>query len=123
MVDDKSIMDQVHEYENLVVDVLSEGQEPEWLRNLVGDMPLWGSSIPVSLYCDSQAAITIATNYAYKDKRRHICIRHSIVKELLKNEIISLEHVTSKRNLANPLTKGLTRRVILKASRAMVLNP
>ncbi|KAL0385036.1 UNVERIFIED_CONTAM: Retrovirus-related Pol polyprotein from transposon TNT 1-94 [Sesamum radiatum] len=52
------------------------GQEAEWLRNLVGDVPLWGSSVPVSLHCDSQAAIGIAKNYAYNGKRRHIRIRH-----------------------------------------------
>ncbi|KAL0367520.1 UNVERIFIED_CONTAM: hypothetical protein Sradi_3642100 [Sesamum radiatum] len=84
---------------------------------------MWGSSIPVSLYCDSQAAIGIAKNYAYSGKRRHIRIRHSAVKELLKNGIISLEYVRSERNLADPLTKGLTRRVILETSRAMGLNP
>ncbi|KAL0441936.1 UNVERIFIED_CONTAM: Retrovirus-related Pol polyprotein from transposon TNT 1-94 [Sesamum radiatum] len=98
-------------------------QEAEWLRNLVGDMPMWGSSVPVSIHCDSQAAIGIAKNYAYNGKRRHICIRHGAVKELLKNGIISLEYVRSERNLADPLTKGLTRRIILETSRAMGLNP
>ncbi|KAL0322768.1 UNVERIFIED_CONTAM: Retrovirus-related Pol polyprotein from transposon TNT 1-94 [Sesamum angustifolium] len=98
-------------------------QEAEWLRNLVGDMPMWGSSVPVSIHCDSQAAIGIAKNYAYNGKRRHIRIRHGAVKELLKNGIISLEYVRSERNLADPLTKGLTRRIILETSRAMGLNP
>ncbi|KAL0332841.1 UNVERIFIED_CONTAM: Retrovirus-related Pol polyprotein from transposon TNT 1-94 [Sesamum calycinum] len=99
------------------------GQEAEWLRKLVGDMPMWGSSVPVSIHCDSQAAIGIAKNYAYNGKRRHIHIRHGAVKELLKNGIISLEYVRSERNLADPLTKGLTRRNILETSRAMGLNP
>ncbi|KAL0309389.1 UNVERIFIED_CONTAM: Retrovirus-related Pol polyprotein from transposon TNT 1-94 [Sesamum radiatum] len=84
------------------------GQEAEWLRNLVGDMPMWGSSIPVSIHCDSQAAIEwsgIAKNYAYNGKRRHIRIRHGAIKELLKNGIIFLEYVRSERNLADPLTK------------------
>ncbi|KAL0314019.1 UNVERIFIED_CONTAM: Retrovirus-related Pol polyprotein from transposon TNT 1-94 [Sesamum angustifolium] len=36
------------------------GQEAEWLRNLVGNIPLWGSTVAVSLHCDSQAAIGIA---------------------------------------------------------------
>ncbi|KAL0463607.1 UNVERIFIED_CONTAM: Retrovirus-related Pol polyprotein from transposon TNT 1-94 [Sesamum latifolium] len=45
------------------------GQETEWLRNLVGDVPLWGSFVPVSLHCDSQAAIEIAKNYAYNSKK------------------------------------------------------
>ncbi|KAK4391846.1 Retrovirus-related Pol polyprotein from transposon TNT 1-94 [Sesamum angolense] len=53
------------------------GQEAEWLRNLIGDIPLWGSTAPVSLHCDSQAAIGIAKNYAYNGKRRHIRLKHS----------------------------------------------
>ncbi|KAL0392700.1 UNVERIFIED_CONTAM: Retrovirus-related Pol polyprotein from transposon TNT 1-94 [Sesamum radiatum] len=44
------------------------GQETEWLRNLLGNVPLWGSSAPVSLHCDSQAVIGIAKNYAYNGK-------------------------------------------------------
>ncbi|KAK4407972.1 hypothetical protein Sango_0378200 [Sesamum angolense] len=98
------------------------GQEIGCLRNLVGDMPMWGSSIPI-MHCDSLAAIGIAKNYAYNSKRRHIRIRHDVVKELLKNGIFSLEYVRSERNLADPFTKGLTRRVILETSRAMELNP
>ncbi|KAL2232754.1 UNVERIFIED_CONTAM: hypothetical protein Sindi_1455400 [Sesamum indicum] len=97
------------------------GQEAEWLRNLLGDVPLWGSTVPVSLHYDSQAAIGIAKNYAYNGKRRHIRIRHEAVKELLKNGIISLDYVRS--NLVDPLTKGLTRRIIFKSSRAMGLKP
>ncbi|KAL0451679.1 UNVERIFIED_CONTAM: Retrovirus-related Pol polyprotein from transposon TNT 1-94 [Sesamum latifolium] len=99
------------------------GQEAEWLRNLAGDVPLWGSSVPVSLHCDSQATIEIAKNYTYNGKRRHIRIRHGAVKELLKGGIIFLEYVRSERNLANPLTKGLTRRIVLETSRAMGLKP
>ncbi|KAL0342906.1 UNVERIFIED_CONTAM: Retrovirus-related Pol polyprotein from transposon TNT 1-94, partial [Sesamum angustifolium] len=99
------------------------GQEAEWLRNLVGDMPMWGPSVPVSIHCDSQAAIGIAKNYAYNGKRRHIRIRHGAVKELLKNGIISLEYVRSERNLADLPTERLTRRIILEISRAMGLNP
>ncbi|KAL0337756.1 UNVERIFIED_CONTAM: hypothetical protein Scaly_2050700 [Sesamum calycinum] len=65
------------------------------------DIAYSGSSIPISLHCDSQAAIGIAKNYAYNGKRRHICIRHGAVKEILKNGIISLEYVRSKRNLTD----------------------
>ncbi|KAL2232448.1 UNVERIFIED_CONTAM: hypothetical protein Sindi_1424800 [Sesamum indicum] len=98
------------------------GQEAEWLRNLLGDVPLWGSTVLVSLLCDSQAAIGIAKNYAYNGKRIHIRIRHEAVKEFLKNGIITLDYVKSERNLAVPLTKGLTRRIIFEFSRAMGLK-
>ncbi|KAK4390255.1 hypothetical protein Sango_2088800 [Sesamum angolense] len=86
-------------------------------------MPMWGSSVSVSLHCDSQAAIRIAKNYAYNGKRRYIRIRHGTVKDLLKNGIIFVEYVRFERNLTDPLTKRLSRRVILKTSRAMGLNP
>ncbi|GKC87897.1 retrovirus-related pol polyprotein from transposon TNT 1-94, partial [Tanacetum coccineum] len=62
------------------------GQEAEWLRNLLADIPLWKKqSVPVSIHCDSQAAIGIAKNSVYNGKKRHIRIRHGIVKQLLKN--------------------------------------
>ncbi|KAL0444227.1 UNVERIFIED_CONTAM: hypothetical protein Slati_2145400 [Sesamum latifolium] len=98
-------------------------QEAEWLRNLVEDVPLWRSSVSISLHYDSQDVIGIAKNYAYNGKRSYIRIRYSAVKKLLKNGIISLEYVRSERNLAYPLTKGQTRRVILETSRAMGFKP
>ncbi|KAK4388183.1 Copia protein [Sesamum angolense] len=96
-------------------EVLLVGQEAEWLKNLLGDVPLWGSTIPVSLHCDSQAAIEIAMNYAYNGKMRHIRIRHGAVKELLNNGIISLDYMKSERNFADSLTKRLTRRIIFES--------
>ena len=100
------------------------GQEAEWLRNLLADVPLWGNqAVPVSLHCDSQAAIGVATNNVYNGKKRHMQIRHGVVRQLLKNGVISLDFVRSEKNLADPFTKGLTRRVILETSRGIGLKP
>ncbi|KAL0294458.1 UNVERIFIED_CONTAM: Retrovirus-related Pol polyprotein from transposon RE2 [Sesamum radiatum] len=100
-----------------------KGQKAEWLRNLVGNIPLWGSSVPISLHYDSQATIRIVKNYANNDKGRHICIILVVVKKLLKNGIISLDYVRSERNLADPRTNGLPTRIILETSRTMGLKP
>ncbi|KAL0381105.1 UNVERIFIED_CONTAM: hypothetical protein Sangu_0174800, partial [Sesamum angustifolium] len=105
------------EFEFIALELV--GQEVEWLRNLVGNIPLWGSSVPISLHCDSQAAIGIAKNYAYNGKRRNIRIRHGAMEEVLKNRIISLDYVRSEKNLVDPLRKGLTRRIILETSRVI----
>ena len=77
----------------------------------------------ISLHCDSQAAIGVAHNRVYNGKKRYIRIRHSAVKKLLKHDIISLEYVRSENNLADLLTKGLTRRVVPDTSREIRLNP
>ncbi|XP_074266722.1 uncharacterized protein LOC141590003 [Silene latifolia] len=99
------------------------GQEADWLRNLLADVPMWGGQVaPVSLLCDSKAAIGVAKNNVYNGKRRHIRIRHGVVKQLLKNGVIALDYVKSERNLADPFTKGLTRRVVLDMSRGMGLK-
>ncbi|KAA0065951.1 ty1-copia retrotransposon protein [Cucumis melo var. makuwa] len=59
-------------------------REAEWTKNLLGDVPLWGTSVPVSIQCDSQAAICTAKNSVYNGKSRHIRLRHAVVKQLLK---------------------------------------
>ena len=38
------------------------------------------------------------------------------MKQLLKERTVFLEFVQSEKNLANPLTKGLTRKVVLDSS-------
>jgi hypothetical protein len=98
-------------------------QEAELLKNLLGDFSLWGSSVPISLHCDSQVAIGDVKNYVYNGKRRHIRLKHSTVKQLLKDGVISLEYVRCERNLADPFTKGLTRRVVQEFSKGMGLKP
>ena len=45
------------------------------------------------------------------------------MKQLLKSGMISIYYVKSKRNLADPLTKPLGRKLILETSRGMVLKP
>ena len=59
----------------------------------------------VSMHCDCQAAISIAKNKAFNGKNRHIRLRHEVVKQLLKDGIISIDYVKSKVNLADPITK------------------
>jgi len=100
------------------------GQEAEWLKGLSTDIPLWGKqSTPISLHCDSQAVIGVVHNSVYNEKKRHIYIRHSAVKQLLKHGVISLDYVRSEKNLADPLTKGLPRRVVVESTRGMGLKP
>ena len=46
-----------------------------------------------------------------------------VVKQLLKDEIISIDYVKSKVNLVNPLTKPLRRKLILETSSGIELKP
>ena len=100
------------------------GTEAEWLRNLLADIPKWDKPLPsISLHCDSQATISCARNKIYNGKKRHICLRHNIVRQLISNGVIAMEFVRSEKNLVDPLTKGLTRQLVYDISRGMGLKP
>ena len=49
------------------------GEEAEWLRNFLEDIPNWPKPVPaVGIHCDSQAAIGRTMNVMYNGKSRHI---------------------------------------------------
>ena len=85
------------------------GEEAKWLRQFLADIPIWPPVPAICIHCDSQFAIGRAQNDIYNGKSRHIRHRHNTVRQLLSNEIISIDYIKSKDNLADPLTKGLTR--------------
>ena len=93
-------------------------REAECLRELLADMALYGKPAPpVSLHYDNLASIVVAKIKVYNVKRRHIRLRDKIMRNLIRNGIISLDYVNLERNFANPITKGLCKRMIIKTLR------
>ena len=100
------------------------GEEAKWLRYFLEDIPIWPQPVPaICIYCDSQSEIGRAQSHIYNGKSRHIRRRHNTVRQLLSNGIMTIEYIRSKENIADPLTKGLTREQVSKSSRGMVLKP
>ena len=109
--------------ESEFVALASAGQEAEWLRDLLLEIPLASKNVSkVSIHCDSQATLARAYSEVYNGKSRHISLRHEYVRKLIKDGIISLTFVRSSYNLADPFTKPLTRDLVKKSSRGMGLK-
>ncbi|GKE66334.1 zinc finger, CCHC-type containing protein [Tanacetum coccineum] len=72
--------------------------------------------------CDSAATLAKAYSQMYNGKSRHLGIRHSMIPELITNGVISIEFVRSQQNLADHLTKGLARDLVIKSAEGMGLN-
>ncbi|GJY93091.1 zinc finger, CCHC-type containing protein [Tanacetum coccineum] len=71
--------------------------EAEWLRNLILEIPLWSKPIaPIFIRCDSAATLAKAYSQMYNGKSRHLCVRHSMIHELITNRVISIEFVISQ---------------------------
>ena len=99
-------------------------KEAEWLRNLLYDVPIWPKPIsPISIRCDSEATLAKAYSQVYNGKSRHIGLRHSFVRQLISDGVITVTFVRSSENLADPLTKSLARDIVNKTSRGMGLKP
>jgi hypothetical protein len=109
--------------ESEFVALAAAGKEAEWLRNLVYEIPLWPKPIsPISIHCDSAATLAKAYSQIYNGKSRHLGVRHSTVRELISNGVISVDFVRSQQNLADHLTKGLARHLVVKSVEGMGLK-
>nr|GEU29172.1 zinc finger, CCHC-type [Tanacetum cinerariifolium] len=64
----------------------------------------------------SADTLTKAYSQMYNGKSRHLDVRHSMIRELITNEVICIEFVRSQQNLAGQLTKGLARDLVIKSA-------
>ncbi|GJZ19032.1 zinc finger, CCHC-type containing protein [Tanacetum coccineum] len=109
--------------ESEFVALAAAGKEVEWLRNLVHEILIWPKPIaPISIQCDSAPTMAKAYSKLYNGKSRHLGVRHSMVRELIRNGVISIEFVRMQHNLADHLTKGLARDLVIKSATGMGLK-
>ena len=79
--------------------------------------------LSISVHTDSRSTIEILKkDNANKKMNRHIQITLKSVQRLL-GKVVILDFVKSEKNLTDPLTKGLSRSVVLQSSREMGLKP
>ncbi|GKA16567.1 zinc finger, CCHC-type containing protein [Tanacetum coccineum] len=72
--------------------------------------------------CDCAATLAKAYSQMYNEKSRHLGVRHSMIRELITNGMISIEFVRSQQNLADHLMKGLARDLVIKSAEGMRLK-
>ncbi|GKA10143.1 zinc finger, CCHC-type containing protein [Tanacetum coccineum] len=100
--------------------VLAAGKEAEWLKNLLLEIPLWVKPMaPIFIRCDSAATLAKAYSQMHNRKSRHLGVRHSMIRELITNGVVSIEFVRSQQNLADHLTKGLAKDLVIKSAEGM----
>jgi hypothetical protein len=79
-----------------------------WLKKFVPSLRVVDSiERPLKLYCDNEPAMLYAHNNKKIKAVKHINIRYYVVKEKIQDQTISLKHISTKKMIADPLTKGL----------------
>ncbi|GAA0140280.1 hypothetical protein LIER_01660 [Lithospermum erythrorhizon] len=61
----------------------------------------------MTLYCDNLSAINISKNLVQHSRTKHIDIRHHFIRELIEEKVISLEHLSTNKELTDIFTKAL----------------
>ncbi|KAI3697819.1 hypothetical protein L6452_30916 [Arctium lappa] len=99
--------------ESEFIALAAAGKEVEWIIDLLTDIHLCPQPTPlIPMYCDSEAKLSKVYNDVYNGKSQHIGLRDNYVRELIENATISIVYVKSCGNLADPLTKPLTRGLV-----------
>ena len=81
----------------------------EWLKKFIPGLRVVDSiQKPLRIYCDNEQVVFYAHNNKSSGAAKHIDIKFYVVKEKIQDHSITLEHISTKKMLADPLTKGLS---------------
>ncbi|KAL6319019.1 hypothetical protein AAG906_001492 [Vitis piasezkii] len=69
---------------------------------------------PIRLFCDNKVACDIAHNPVQHDRTKHVEVDRFFIKEKLDDKIVELPKIKSKDQLADILTKAISRQVFSK---------
>lgn len=85
----------------------SAAAELVWLQNLIGELKVDGSQVPV-LWCNNLSSIALINNPVFHARAKHIELDHHFIRERVLNGQLSVGHVPSTSQLADIFTKLLS---------------
>lgn len=81
-----------------------------WIRNLLTDLGI-ETKAPITMHCDNQAAIHIASNNVFHDRTKHIEVDCHKVRQAVEQQIILPCYTRSEEQLADIFTKAASQKV------------
>ena len=79
-----------------------------WLKNFIyGLLVVDSISRPIKIFYDNNVVVFFSKNNKSSKGSKQIELKYLIVRDLVKNEDIMVEHIDTTIMLADPLTKGL----------------
>ena len=83
-------------------------RQVNWLKKFMSGLKVVDDiHRPLKLYYDNEPAVCYAHNNKSSGDAKHVDIKFYVVKDKVWDHTISLEHVSTKKMLVDPLTKDL----------------
>ncbi|XP_031091110.1 secreted RxLR effector protein 161-like [Ipomoea triloba] len=76
-----------------------------WMKQMLEDYGI--EQQVITLYCNNSSAISITKNPVLHSRTKYIDIRHHFIRELVEDNVVCLEHVSTGNQIADILTKAL----------------
>lgn len=87
---------------------LSEcAKEAKWIITLLQELNLYEDDLQPVLECDSKPALETAKRPVLHSKMKHLDIKHHLIREYVKNNLLTLQRIPTSENHADALTKAL----------------
>ena len=79
-----------------------------WLQNFISGFRIVDSTVkPLKIYCDNATAVFFSKKDKYSKGATHMELKYFIVKKEVQKQRVSIEHISTKLMIVDPLTKGL----------------
>ena len=96
-------------------------RECEWARLLQSEIVCPQiEAKPVNVFEDNQGCLALAKNFMITKRPKHIWIKYHYVRQQVKDEVIAMEYINTKQNIADISTKILAYPVFAGRSEKIV---
>ena len=80
-----------------------------WIRRILQELKV-SEVLPMKLYCDNKAAISIAHNPVLHDRTKHVEVDKHFIKEKIEGGVVCMTYVPTRDQVADLLTKSLPKK-------------
>ncbi|OMO58188.1 Integrase, catalytic core [Corchorus capsularis] len=84
-------------------------QEAVWLKRFLGSLGVPSAVDPMTIHCDSMAAIAYTKDPKYHGRTKHIDMRNNYIRDLIAQKEVILKHISTSHMVVDPLTKPIPR--------------